>query len=325
MNNKILLIFSMGILLIILTSCNLQQPATPTIDSSQLYTQAAQTVRAQFTEQPGTPVDSTQIPAITETPTAESTTPEKPTSVPTSTPTSQPTATPGDCDDKVGFVRDVSIPDNTVILPGETFIKTWRLRNEGSCTWNTDYKITFEGGDLMNASTSSNLSASVEPDDEIDLSIEMKAPSIAGTYRGNWLLSNTGGEKFGLGDNADRPFYLQIVVQEGSSDLDLGNPTWHDPMNNGANWFLLDEDNTKFEIEDGNLVMRSINPGEAEEWGLATHGAIDDFYMEIKATTGDECSGLDRYGLLLRAPDSKQGYVYGFLLRRTVQDIQMGW
>jgi hypothetical protein len=34
--------------------------------------------------------------------------------------------------------------------------------------------------------------------------------------------------------------------------------------------------------------------------------------MEIKATTGEECSGLDRYGLLLRAPDPNEGYVYGF-------------
>jgi hypothetical protein len=60
------------------------------------------------------------------------------------------------------------------------------------------------------------------------------------------------------------------------------------------------------------LVMRSIEPGEAEEWGLATHGEIEDFYMEIKSTTGEECSGLDRYGLLLRSPDPNQGYVYGF-------------
>jgi hypothetical protein len=316
MKNNILLILSIGIMLFILSACNLQQPSTPTIDSAQLYTQAAQTLRAQFTEQPSTPIGSTQMPAITDTPAEASATIEEPTSSPTTTPTLQLTATATitaeDCENIVSFVRDVTIPDDTVLLTEETFIKTWRLRNDGTCTWTGDYQVIFESGDLMNAPTSSKLPTNVKPNDEIDISISLTAPSTPGTYRGYWMLSNASGEKFGLGTKGDKPFYVQIVVQEGSDDLNLGSPTWYDPMNTGANWYLLDEENTKFEIEDGNLVMRSIDPGEAEEWGLATHKEIDDFYMEIKAVTGEQCSGLDRYGLLLRAPDSNKGYVYGF-------------
>lgn len=316
MKRNILHLCGSGILLFILSSCTLQKPSTPTVDSAQLYTQAAETVRAQFTEQPTTPVVSSQEPAITETSTVETPILEEPTSTPTSSPTSAPTATPTpqseDCENKVSFVRDVTIPDNSVILPGEIFIKTWRLRNDGTCTWTTSYSLVFDSGDLMNGSTSINISTSVEPDDEIDISVELKAASTPGTFRGNWMLSNANGAKFGLGKDGDVPFYVQIVVQEGSDELNLGSPTWYDPMNSGANWYLLDEDNTKFEIEDGNLVMRSVEPGKAEEWGLATHTEIDNFYMEIRAVTGDQCSGLDRYGLLLRAPDPNQGYVYGF-------------
>ena len=39
------------------------------------------------------------------------------------------------CVDKPVFVADVTIPDNTVIAPGTTFTKTWRVRNDGNCTW----------------------------------------------------------------------------------------------------------------------------------------------------------------------------------------------
>jgi hypothetical protein len=316
MSKKYLIPIGSAIIMLMLSACSMIQPSTPTVDPRLIYTQAALTVQAQFTQEQVTPTTDTQIPAITETSAVVTATSGEISHTPTASLTPQPTATatttPGECEDNVDFVRDISIPDDTVIFPGETFIKTWRLLNAGTCTWTTDYKLVFESGELMNASTSMNLPTSVEPDDEFDLSIELKAPATPGTYKGNWLLSNAAGVKFGLGNDSDTPFYVQVSVQESTGELNLGSPTWSDPMNNGSNWYLLDEPNTKFEIEDGKLVMRSVDPGEAEEWGLATRGEIDDFYMEIKATTGEECSGLDRYGLLLRAPDPNKGYVYGF-------------
>src|SRR5512139_3205530 len=91
MNKKILFIISTVAL--ILSACNLGQPSTPTVDPSVIYTQAALTVQAQFTGQPATPVNGTQIPAVTETPLAGTATSEVSTNTPTASPTSQPTAT----------------------------------------------------------------------------------------------------------------------------------------------------------------------------------------------------------------------------------------
>jgi hypothetical protein len=38
---------------------------------------------------------------------------------------------------------------------------------------------------------------------------------------------------------------------------------------------------------------------------------ISDFYLELKGTIGDSCRGKDRYGLIFRAPDPNQGYLFG--------------
>ena len=36
------------------------------------------------------------------------------------------------------FVADVTIADGSYIAPGSTFTKTWRIRNNGTTTWNTN-------------------------------------------------------------------------------------------------------------------------------------------------------------------------------------------
>ena len=39
------------------------------------------------------------------------------------------------CTYRATFLADVTIPDNTVIPPGTSFVKTWKLRNDGNCAW----------------------------------------------------------------------------------------------------------------------------------------------------------------------------------------------
>ncbi|MHC5954166.1 NBR1-Ig-like domain-containing protein, partial [Streptococcus pyogenes] len=68
-------------------------------------------------------------------------------SLPTSTPFVAPTAT-ATCD-LAQFIKDVTIPDGTNFNPGDTFTKTWRLRNIGTCAW-SGYSLIFDSGDSMN-------------------------------------------------------------------------------------------------------------------------------------------------------------------------------
>ncbi len=219
---------------------------------------------------------------------------------------------PADCTDKAAYVDDVSVPDGSVFLTGEQFSKTWRLRNEGTCPWTPDYELVLVDGEPLGSVDAVALTDLVAPGDEGDITISMTAPETPGQYKSEWMLRNPAGENFGVGDEANDTFWVEIEVEEGVAALELGDPTWTDTFSDASNWYLLDTANTHFSVENNHLVMTADLPGQGEEWGLSTHPGITDFYMEASFTTGDECTSLDRYGVLVRAPDPNQGYVYGF-------------
>lgn len=123
-----------------------------------------------------------------------------------------PTPIPGACLNKASFVADISVPDNTVFAPNTAFTKTWRLKNIGSCTWTTDYSVTYISGDAMSAVYPAKLTSNVAPGQTVDVSVNMMAPAAAGVVRGNWNLKSSTGQLFALGTNANIPFYVQIIV-----------------------------------------------------------------------------------------------------------------
>jgi hypothetical protein len=92
----------------------------------------------------------------------------------------------------------------------------------------------------------------------------------------------------------------------------LGSPTWTDTMDTQGRWYLLSTDNTKFTIEGGYLVMNALEIGGYDEWGVAAGSDQTDFYLELTAKTGNQCNGLDRYGIIFRVPDPTRGYIVEF-------------
>lgn len=103
------------------------------------------------------------------------------------------------------FVKDVSVPDNTQMDPGEKFTKTWQVLNSGTCAWDAGFKFQNTGGNAMSA-TALTLPSAVPSGATFDLSVPMTAPSANGTARGNWRMSTAAGQFFG-----DEVF-VQIVV-----------------------------------------------------------------------------------------------------------------
>ena len=145
-------------------------------------------------------------------------TPLPPTAIPTSTPvpatnTPLPTATAVTYCDWVSFVKDVTIPDGTVLTPGTTFTKTWRLRNRGTCTWSPDYMLVFTSGAQMGGTTAVRLPGYVGPGQTVDVSVPLVAPEESGKYVGYWMLRNPAGVLFGYGDQANQAFYVEIKVK----------------------------------------------------------------------------------------------------------------
>ena len=170
-----------------------------------------QTAVAQFT--PTATITDTPLPS--NTPTIEPTE-----DLPTATVTPFPTATPkpGEVIEdgclEAAFITDVTIPDKTEIDADHQFIKTWRLQNTGTCTWTTQYKLVFKSGNRMHTPDETNaIILPVEPGKMIDISVTLRAPLTAGTYKGFWIMEDQYGNPFGIGP-AGVPFYAEIVVIE---------------------------------------------------------------------------------------------------------------
>jgi len=198
------------LVLAVLSACNLprkeSQPIQPE-GPNAIQTAAALTVEAFANRPDETNVSNTSEPLQQPTQTQPTQTPE-----PTKPSSTQPPADEKPCDRAV-FVTDVTVPDGTEFEPGEDFKKTWRLKNDGTCTWTTSYALVFADGSAMNGPVSVPMPENVASGETIDLSVNLTAPSKSDTYRGNWRLRNASGAVFGIGTKADKPFYVEIEVE----------------------------------------------------------------------------------------------------------------
>ncbi len=134
------------------------------------------------------------------------------------------TPTPNASCDKATFVADVTIPDGTILNPNTAFVKTWRLKNVGTCTWSTAYSAVYQSGEKMGTTEAVAFARSVAPGQTIDITVNMISPVNAGTYRGYWILKNASGQLFGIGSGANKPFWVEIKVVSGATATP-GTPT----------------------------------------------------------------------------------------------------
>jgi hypothetical protein len=214
---KLKLTLSVMLAAVLIVACGSANPPPeqePTPDVAAIRTSAASTVISQFT---------LTAAAFTPTPSepTEETTPSTPStpSTPqgTSTATIQPTqpvvqvtnalgTTVALCD-SLEFVADVNIPDNTNMAPGQDFLKTWRVKNTGSCPWEAGYELVYAGyADEMDGQPQP-LTQVVQPGQEVEISVQFTAPSEIGEYLSAWQMQNPAGVTF------EKIIFVKIVVQ----------------------------------------------------------------------------------------------------------------
>jgi hypothetical protein len=166
---------------------------------------------------------STSMPTAEPTPTETApvaTQPPAPTAapIPTNTPEPAPTTAPSantNCENRAGNVRDATIPDDTVFKPGATFVKTWRIKNVGTCTWGAGYTVVFSVGDNMQLTQQPQgvPIPATPPGADAEVSVNLQASFKVGKYKGFWLLRAPDGKTFGTGSEANIPFWVQVVVR----------------------------------------------------------------------------------------------------------------
>jgi hypothetical protein len=94
-------------------------------------------------------------------------------------------------------------------------------------------------------------------------------------------------------------------------DLPGGAPTWTDTFSNADSWFLYVDDYVGFTVEDGAAVLTAFQDDSWDGWMLSW-AELSDFYLEGVFNYDEDCSGLDRAGLVLRQDNPEETYV-GYL------------
>ncbi len=198
---------------LILAACAPATPVVPTPDVLAIRTSAAFTVVAEFTLTAAAFTPTPMPPTATftaEPPTATSTLEF------TNDPTQAALGTPAALCDDYSFdlaTLDVTIPDGTPITPGQEFIKTWKIKNTGICTWDNGYQVIYSYSSPPNETMSAQpipLNVLVAPGEEVDVSVSLKAPTTPGAYAIYWQMTNSKGIPFGVKEYI---LIVKIVVQ----------------------------------------------------------------------------------------------------------------
>jgi len=112
-------------------------------------------------------------------------------------PTAAPTAVQsGGCTLNMAYIADVTIPDGTVLAPSAVFVKTWRVKNSGTCDWKEGTQLVFADGEQMRGPAAVDVPATVQNADA-DITVSLTAPTAPGKYIGRWRLRSPDGTVYG--------------------------------------------------------------------------------------------------------------------------------
>ena len=191
--------------------------ATPTqLSLDAVYTQAAATVFAAQTGTQGAQPTKTTTPTLTITPTLALTSTPSPTVKAAVFVPAQPvvatiaittTGTPGTpvpsitppIGGAVGGKNSSLVSESSTagLKAGEKFTKTWVIKNNGTGTWNGNFKIVYVSGDLMGRDYSTKIRATVGPGGTYTQNLDFTAPTKPGTTTSSWRLMDEAGTAFG--------------------------------------------------------------------------------------------------------------------------------
>ena len=118
----------------------------------------------------------------------------------------EPNPTP-ECVPNLTFLEDLTVPDGSLVKPGSTLDKRWRVENSGTCNWDEKYRLKLIAGPEMGAKPEQALYPARSGTQAV-LRIIFTAPEEPGPYRSAWQAYGPGGQPFG------DPFFIEIMVQE---------------------------------------------------------------------------------------------------------------
>jgi len=115
-------------------------------------------------------------------------------------PTPSPVCTPG-----LIFLSDITIPDGTIVNPGEILDKRWLVENGGSCNWDRRFSLRLIAGLDMGTQPEIALFPS-RSGAQAEIRMLFTAPPYPGTHRSAWQAQDPHGNLFG------DPIFIEVIV-----------------------------------------------------------------------------------------------------------------
>eukprot|EP01147_Barroeca_monosierra_P003335 gene3335-8264_t len=113
------------------------------------------------------------------------------------------------------LAADLTTTESGLLSPGQSFTKTWRLRNTGTCQWPTTSVLRFLEGAQMNAPCEVPVPC-IGPGEVTDVSVTFLAPTEIGQHVASWRLKHSDGVTEFFGDNI---WVIVNVSEEGTLDI----------------------------------------------------------------------------------------------------------
>jgi len=111
------------------------------------------------------------------------------------------------------FVGDVApIFENSEVKAGATFVKTWVVRNVGTCTWYPSYMLYWHSGAHMEGPDYIDILEIIPPNKNLFVSLTLVAPQEPGKYYSRWYFRDPEFTQFGIGPNYSDPLMVRITV-----------------------------------------------------------------------------------------------------------------
>lgn len=96
-------------------------------------------------------------------------------------------------DDSV-FISDVTVPDGTIFMSGDTFEKAWELKNNGMVIWKNRFLKEINPDCGLTPESSLISIPKTKPGESVVVKIKFKTPaSDAGTYLSYWKMVDSSG------------------------------------------------------------------------------------------------------------------------------------
>jgi hypothetical protein len=109
------------------------------------------------------------------------------------------------CTNGLWFLGDLTIPDGTVVNPGERLDKRWEVQNNGTCNWDQHYRVKLIAGPGMGIPVQRALIPALSGT-EVVIRMVLIAPDEPGNYRSAWQAYDPQDNPFG------DLFFIDIVV-----------------------------------------------------------------------------------------------------------------